>query len=228
MDDQPDTRTLMGTLKACPSFSRLDTRTLGMILNYCHVMDYTPDVPIPAPGARRYECYVVIAGQVELLETAWGHGRPRVINPGEAFGEAQMWARVPFDDPIYPVEGTRLLVIPRKAAMRAIESGPEAVASMLAGALARLYEHGSRRNRYWRQSIPSRLAELLMDLSQQADGRAFRLPQTKCSTAWRLATTPETLSRSLAAFHRGGLIHMQGRHITILDRPNLERVARLG
>jgi CRP/FNR family transcriptional regulator, cyclic AMP receptor protein len=72
-------------------------------------------------------------------------------------------------------------------------------------------------------SVTGRLARLLLDASQQAGADAFDLPLTHQEIASRLGTVREVVSRNLARFRAEGLIKIQGHHVSIEDRPGLER-----
>jgi CRP-like cAMP-binding protein len=72
----------------------------------------------------------------------------------------------------------------------------------------------------------ARIATWLIAQAQVAGpDAAFRLPQRKRDVAVQLGTTAETLSRTLARLSTGGAIGMDGRSITLLDLPALERLA---
>ncbi|MFC3479199.1 Crp/Fnr family transcriptional regulator [Kocuria carniphila] len=76
--------------------------------------------------------------------------------------------------------------------------------------------------------VNARVAAYLLDLpGTMRDGAAtVRLPMAKQEIAAYLGTTPETLSRRLAALSASGLIELHGRReVTILDIDALEHVA---
>lgn len=76
--------------------------------------------------------------------------------------------------------------------------------------------------------VDARVAAYLLDLPRTVqDGTAtLTLPMAKQEVASYLGTTPETLSRRLAALAAAGAIALQGRRgVTILDLEALERFA---
>ncbi|WP_040159944.1 Crp/Fnr family transcriptional regulator [Mobilicoccus massiliensis] len=78
--------------------------------------------------------------------------------------------------------------------------------------------------------VSARVAAYLLDLpASMRDGvPTVRLPIAKQEIAAYLGTTPETLSRRLAALSTSGVIELRGRRdVTILDIDALERVATL-
>src|SRR5699024_11170808 len=76
--------------------------------------------------------------------------------------------------------------------------------------------------------VTARVAAYLLDLpgSMRAGTVTLTLPMAKQEIAAYLGTTPETLSRRLAALSASGLIELDGRrNVVILDIDGLERVA---
>ena len=84
--------------------------------------------------------------------------------------------------------------------------------------------------------VPARLARYLLDLcSEQGSPTHCRLPFAKHELAARLGTVPETLSRTLNRFVRGGLIAVDGNTFEVLNRaragaprPAVGRIRRAG
>lgn len=79
--------------------------------------------------------------------------------------------------------------------------------------------------------VSARIAAYLLDLpGNMRDGvPAVRLPMDKQEIASYLGTTPETLSRRLAALAASGVIALHGRRdVAILDMAALDRVAAAG
>src|SRR5699024_3780578 len=76
--------------------------------------------------------------------------------------------------------------------------------------------------------VTARVAAYLLDLpGNMREGTVtVTLPMAKQEIAAYLGTTPETLSRRLAALSASGLIELDGRrNVVILDIDGLERVA---
>jgi CRP/FNR family transcriptional regulator len=79
------------------------------------------------------------------------------------------------------------------------------------------------------KEVPGRLAAYLLYLSDEKGGAgSVDLSISKQQLASLLGTIPETLSRILARMTKDGFIEMDGRHITIKNRPGLEELATTG
>lgn len=79
--------------------------------------------------------------------------------------------------------------------------------------------------------VTARIAAYLLDLPATVAGGVptVALPMAKQDVAAHLGTTPETLSRRLAALVDAGVIALHGRRdVTILDVEDLEQAASLG
>ncbi len=79
--------------------------------------------------------------------------------------------------------------------------------------------------------VTARIAAYLLDLPAKVAGGVptVALPMAKQDVAAHLGTTPETLSRRLAALVDAGVIALHGRRdVTILDVEDLEQAASLG
>lgn len=74
-------------------------------------------------------------------------------------------------------------------------------------------------------SVRQRLARALLEFGQQTGRDQFLLPVTHEELAFRLGTVREVISRNLSRFQAEGLIRLQRRRLTILDRGGLEREA---
>ena len=74
-------------------------------------------------------------------------------------------------------------------------------------------------------SVRQRLARTLLDFSEQAGRESFPLPVTHQELALRLGTVREVVSRNLGRFQAEGLIRIEHRQITLLDKEGLAREA---
>jgi len=74
-------------------------------------------------------------------------------------------------------------------------------------------------------SVRQRLARALLEFRMDAGADTFTLPVTHEELALRLGTVREVVSRNLSRFQSEGLLRLQRREVTLLDRAGLEREA---
>jgi CRP/FNR family transcriptional regulator len=74
-------------------------------------------------------------------------------------------------------------------------------------------------------SVRQRLARALLEFGDQSRSETFPLPVTHEELAFRLGTVREVVSRNLSRFQAEGLIRVQKREISLLDRAGLQREA---
>jgi len=75
------------------------------------------------------------------------------------------------------------------------------------------------------KEVPQRLATYLIFLAEREGSPQVSLGISKGQLASLLGTIPETLSRITAKMAGRGLIEMQGRRISIIDRAALQALA---
>jgi CRP-like cAMP-binding protein len=174
--------------------------------------------------------YVVIAGKVKVYKLG-GDGKEqilRIFGPGEPVGEAAVFAGERFPAHAEAMEESRTLFFPRASFVELIKKNPSLAMNMLALLSKRLRTFAQLVEDLSLKEVPSRLAAYLLYLSRRSEQKADELclDIAKGELASLLGTIPETLSRILAKMSKQGLIHIQGRHIRILDRAGLEQVAK--
>jgi CRP/FNR family transcriptional regulator len=94
---------------------------------------------------------------------------------------------------------------------------------MLAVLSMRLRRFASQIESLSLKEVPARLASYLLYLSEEQGGTdCVELEISKGQLASLLGTIPETLSRILGKMSDEGLIDVQGRRISLLNREGLE------
>lgn len=240
----------LATIRRAPVFSKLDDRTLRAFAAECQVAPVKAGAQVLRPGPAADRFYLVLAGQVRIYKLS-PKGQMQVLHlygPGETFGEAAMWAGIPFPAHAEAVEDSRLLVVPRDTLRRAFASNADLAMGMLAGLSAKLREFNVLIERLSLMEVPARLAGVLLDLAVSSAsplgeagrrGRpgegappyrsghpvSFRLPQTKRELADQIGTVPETLSRAFAKLKKQGIIEVKGSTIFIKNLDALRDAA---
>jgi CRP/FNR family transcriptional regulator, dissimilatory nitrate respiration regulator len=212
-------------LKAAPLFSRLADDQLAELAAIAHPVRLPAGRPIFWQGEPAQAYYLLTSGSVKVYK-ALRDGRTaslRHVRPGETFGESVLFTER------YPASTETLtecaLYRFDVAEFRALlTTGPE-IAIGLLGAMANLMVMLNQRVEELLLPVPARLARYLGDLAAR-QGDDVTLPTSKQELAARLGTVPETLSRTLNRFARGGVVTVDGNHIKVCNRAALERLAQ--
>jgi len=172
--------------------------------------------------------YVVAKGHVKIYKSA-PDGREAVLHvfgPGEPFGEVAVFQGGTYPAHAVTVEKSRLLFLPREALVSRIASDPTLALNMMGALSSRLRQFAGKIEALTLKETPQRLAAYLVTASELKDGAdSFMLDIAKGLLAGMLGTARETLSRALTKMADEGLVRVDGRQITILDRPSLEALA---
>ncbi len=169
--------------------------------------------------------YMVATGRVKIFKTSLS-GKEQILHifgPGEPFGEVPVFHGHPFPANALALEKTSLLFFPRKDFVNLVESMPSLALNMLAVLSMRLRRFAAQIENLSLKEVPARLADYLLYLSQeQGNEKYVELEISKGQLASLLGTIPETLSRIFAKMSEEGLILVEGKKISLLDRKGLE------
>ena len=181
-------------------------------------------------GEEAHGFYVATAGRVKVYKLS-PEGKEQILHVfgvGEMFGEAAVFEGGRFPAYAEALGPCRALFFPREAFVQLVQTDPTLALQMLADLARRLRRFTRLVEDLSLKEVPGRLAAYLLYLSDRQDGADdVTLDLPKGQLASLLGTIPETLSRILARMTREGLIDSgQGRQLRILDRPDLEQLAR--
>lgn len=146
-----------------------------------------------------------------------------IFGPGEPVGEVPVFSNQPFPASAEAIIKSTLYFFPRKAFVALIENNPSIALNMLAVLSKRLRQFAAQIENLSLKEVPARLAGYLLYTAQeQGQNDVIHLPVSKGQLASLLGTIPETLSRIFAKMSDEGLIQVDGRQITIVDREGLQ------
>jgi len=131
--------------------------------------------------------------------------------PGGTLGEVPLFAGGRYPATALAAEPTLCLVLRRDALARAIAADPELAFRLLARLAERVRTVVSRLDRRTSQTVPVRLATLLLARHAEAGGAPFTLGATQAEAAEELGTVREVLVRALRTLREAGLVEAAGR-----------------
>ena len=187
----------------------------------------TPGSVLSSEGQAPDGFYIVLRGRVNLLRAADG-GRDLILaalGPGEVFGEACAFGNVMMSTTAVAAVQSELLRISPEALVEHLRREPETVLRLMRLQSDKLREV---------EAVASGLA--LCDVEERLRRTLARLVRRQgrrgpASTGWILAPVPtqselarmvgscrETVSRTLSAMARSGLVSASGRRMVLDDR----------
>ncbi len=174
--------------------------------------------------------FVVIDGRVKLYKSS-SEGKEQtlcLLGVGEPFGLCTAFATPAFPANVSALEDSAVVVIPGPELEAAARQEPVLLLNVIRILSRRLKESMALVESLSLYEIPQRLSAFLL---QSPNGRRkgapglVRLATTHRELAKILGATPEALSRALKKMTADGILRVEGRDISILDRAGLEAVA---
>lgn len=165
--------------------------------------------------------YVVWSGSIKLVRSS-DEGREFIVNlagPGAAFGAllepsvAALTARA--------LEETAFLAVPVTAVRRALERNPALALRAVRDSERRLRAAEIRAARFAFDSVPRRLAALLLEATDRRSG-LLRFPLNQSELASIIGSSRETVCSILNRFRRAGIVETPRGQVQVIDRRKLE------
>jgi CRP/FNR family transcriptional regulator, cyclic AMP receptor protein len=172
-------------------------------------------------------CYIVSDGSFRVTRE---HSDGRAITlatlgPGEIFGELAMLDGDKRSASAESITDGTLLALPANDVRNLLSRNPEIALKLVAGLVRRLRQANMRLSRQSFQTVPSRVAGILAQLSrdgQDDDETAevtIRMNQT--DLAQLAGTSRESVSRFLAELERAGVVRSGRGRVTVLEPQKL-------
>src|SRR5581483_11104452 len=171
-------------------------------------------------------------GQIKVIhETDEGQGVIlQLIRPGEIFGAAAGWGAPRYPDSAVAQQPSLVLQLSARDFTDLISTQPHFALAVIRELCARLREAETRITELQTEQVEPRLARTLLRLARRtgvktAAGIDLDVRLTRQEIAELTGTTLSTISRTLSAWERQGMIHAGREHIVIRELPALRAVA---
>ena len=215
------------TLRSCQIFAGLpaaDIELLGEMAAPKHLAkgDYLFRAGEPVEGF-----YVMQKGAINVHRVSAG-GKEQVLHvfhPVESFAEAALVSPGGYPADARAIAPSSVLLIPKRGFIDLLRSRPELALRMLASMAQHLRVVVRLVDDLTLKDIETRLANwLLRQCSRPLTDapQVIELDRTKRVLAAEMATTSETLSRTLAKFREQQLVRVSGNMITVTNPRGLE------
>ena len=206
-----------------PLFSELSARELERVARVAVPRSYPKGVRVFHEGDTSDACYVVREGDLRVTRE---HPDGRAISlatlgPRDIFGELAMLDGGTRSASIETLSDCELLALPAADMRRVIADHGEIAAKLIAALTRRLRETNERVARQSFQTVPSRVAGVLMQLVAEEtvpDGRdGVTLKMNQIDLAQLAGTSRESVSRFLATLERAGVVRVGRGRVTIVE-----------
>lgn len=215
-----------------PLFAGLTPEEQDEVATYAHPIRRATGETIHRPGDDVSHLLVVHRGRVKVSHLSAGGQEQllRVLEPGDFMGEVAFVTGDRPDDLVVALGDVELCSFDHRDLGALVTQFPDIALRMLRTVTGRLDEAERTIADLTASDVEARVADYLVGLptTRRGERMVARLPLPKKDIASLLGTTPETLSRKLAAFSGAGLIEVRRGDVVVLDPVGLEERAMPG
>jgi CRP/FNR family transcriptional regulator, cyclic AMP receptor protein len=219
-------------LKSVPLFTDLEDDELERFSHVAVPRSFPAATRVFHEGDNSDACYIVKSGNFRVTRE---HSDGRAITlatlgPGEIFGELAMLDGDRRSASAEAITDGELLALPAGDVRALLARHPEIALKLVAGLVRRLRAANVRISRQSFQTVPSRVAGILAQLSREAQGGSgadangsgeVTLHMNQTDIAQLAGTSRESVSRFLAELERAGVVRSGRGRVTVLDPPKL-------
>jgi CRP/FNR family transcriptional regulator, cyclic AMP receptor protein len=210
-------------LQRVPLFSQLSGEDLDEISRVAVPRSYPKGVRVFHEGDHSDACYIVRSGDLRVTRE---HPDGRAIalatlGPGDIFGELAMLDGEARSASVEALTECQLLALPAADVRRLLRGSSEITVKLVVALTRRLREANERIARQSFQTVPSRVAGVLSQLTAEEaplrgrEGVTIRM--TQADLAQLAGTSRESVSRFLAVLERAGVVHVGRGRVTVLE-----------
>ncbi len=221
---EPTEQSAVELLRSVPLFADLEEGELERFSHVAVPRSFPAGTRVFHEGDSSDACYIVSEGSFRVTRE---HSDGRAITlatlgPGEIFGELAMLDGDKRSASAESITDGTLLALPANDVRSLLARNPEIALKLVAGLVRRLRAANARLSRQSFQTVPSRVAGILLQLSRDGQGEdgeeveiTIRMNQT--DLAQLAGTSRESVSRFLAELERAGVVRSGRGRVTVLQ-----------
>lgn len=212
--------TVRDLLRTLPYFAFIDEASIDELSRQAVRHRFAADEILFLEGSPSAGLWILESGRVKAYKLATGGQEyiMRFFGPGETFNDLAAIDGAPNPTNTMAVTGIAAWVIPAAAFSEILLADHEFALALLKGLVGRARFLVSRIEDLALRPVVARLAHFLLE---QSENPTLKHPAiTRALIASHLATTPETISRSLRVLEEAGAIRFD-RHRIIIIRPDI-------
>ena len=213
-------------LRSVPLFADLEEGELERFSHVAVPRSFPAGTRVFHEGDSSDACYIVSDGSFRVTRE---HSDGRAITlatlgPGEIFGELAMLDGDRRSASAESITDGTLLALPANDVRSLLARNPQIALKLVAGLVRRLRAANARLSRQSFQTVPSRVAGILAQLSREGQGedgepREVTIRMNQTDLAQLAGTSRESVSRFLAELERAGVVRSGRGRVTVLE-PN--------
>jgi CRP/FNR family transcriptional regulator, cyclic AMP receptor protein len=216
-------------LRSVPLFADLEEGELERFSHVAVPRSFPAGTRVFHEGDSSDACYIVSEGSFRVTRE---HSDGRAITlatlgPGEIFGELAMLDGDRRSASAESITDGTLLALPANDVRNLLSRNPEIALKLVAGLVRRLRQANMRLSRQSFQTVPSRVAGILAQLSRDgqddksegAEMTEVTIRMNQTDLAQLAGTSRESVSRFLAELERAGVVRSGRGRVTVLE-PN--------
>lgn len=208
-------------LTEVPIFRDLSGDLVEEILGLCVEKTYRRGETVFLEGEPPRALFVVWRGALKIFKVGEA-GREQILEiegPGRTVAELPLFDGLPYPASCAAMEDSIVLTLPAETFHRLLAREPALARAVIASLSQRLRHMVALVEEISLKAVRQRLAGLLLELANETD--SLHLPWNNQEIAARIGTVREIVSRTLSRMAHEGVIRIDGREITILDRERL-------
>ena len=214
-------------LKSVALFADLEGEELERFSHVAVPRSFPAGTRVFHEGDSSDACYIVKEGSFRVTRE---HSDGRAITlatlgPGEIFGELAMLDGDSRSASAEALSDGELLALPANDVRSLLARHPEIALKLVAGLVRRLRAANVRLTKQSFQTVPSRVAGILAQLSREqgnGSGGEVTIRMNQTDLAQLAGTSRESVSRFLAELERAGVVRSGRGRVTVLEPPKLK------
>jgi CRP/FNR family cyclic AMP-dependent transcriptional regulator len=215
-------------LKSVPLFSSFSDAQVSQLLTGMQHRSYPRNSFILRAGEETDALYIVLSGRVKvLIPDEEGHEVIlSIIGPQEYFGEMGLLDDQTRSASVETLEPCEMLRLSKAGFTSILKDNFELAMLIIQNLVKRLREADRKIESLALIDVYGRVARLLIDMAQNADGKwVVEHAPAKQEIARMIGASREMVSRVVKDLQRKGLIRAEKRRIYVLDKLSMQRRA---
>ncbi len=215
-------------LATVPLFRELDRASVRSFAELTREQKFAKGSIIVSEGDPGDALYVVRSGEVKVVLIG-EDGREVILNVlgvGEHFGELSLIDGRPRSAHVVGTHPSSLLVLRRSDFRRQVDQSPAVAWGLMTELSHRLRQADGTIGSLVLLDVPGRVAKVLLEHASPGEPAPLVKQITHQTIAQMIGASRETVSRAMAEFQEKGMIAVQRRQVTIVDRKSLEARSR--